>query len=115
MTVFFSSAHFPYAAPAPYYRQQTDPAYRGAFRYQAPLAEPANPEDVAQVRGLYDGALAAADDGVARILAGLSRLGLPNRRWWWSRGPWREPVRRPGRGMGHGDHLEAIPRCTCHF
>lgn len=111
MTVFFSSAHFPYAAPAPYYRQKTDPAYRGAFRYyKPPLAEPASPEDVAQVRGLYDGALAAADDGVARILAGLSRLGLAESTVVVVLADHGENLYdAPGRGMGHGDHLEGDP------
>ena len=33
MTVFFSTAHFPYAAPAPWYRKFADPKYAGAFRY----------------------------------------------------------------------------------
>ncbi len=111
MTVFFSSAHFPYAAPAPYYRQHTDPSYRGAFRYyKPPLAEPQSPADVAQVRGLYDGALAAADDGVARILAGLARLGRLQSTIIIVLADHGENLYdAPGRGMGHGDHLEGDP------
>jgi arylsulfatase A-like enzyme len=110
-TVFFSSAHFPYAAPAPYYRQGTDPAYRGAFRYyKPPLAEPASSEDIAQVRGLYDGALAAADDGVARLLSGLARLGRLQSTIVIVLADHGENLYdAPGRGMGHGDHLEGDP------
>ena len=33
MTVFFSTAHFPYAAQAPYYRRFIDKSYRGPFLY----------------------------------------------------------------------------------
>ncbi|MGH7296321.1 MAG: sulfatase-like hydrolase/transferase, partial [Polyangiaceae bacterium] len=37
LVVFFSTAHFPYAAPAPYYRRFTDPAYRGRYKYDRPV------------------------------------------------------------------------------
>src|SRR5262249_39101197 len=65
MTVFFSATHFPYAAPAPYYRRFTDPAYRGRFKYHKPVGfvagGPPDAADVAQIRGLYDGAVASVD------------------------------------------------------
>lgn len=111
LTVFFSSAHFPYAAPAPYYRRHTDPAYRGPFRYhKPPLSDPQNAADLAQVRGLYDGALAAADDGVRRILDGLHNLGLDDQTIVVVLADHGENLYdEPGRGMGHGDHLEGDP------
>lgn len=111
MTVFFSSAHFPYAAPDPYYRRHTDPRYQGLFRYhKPPLSEPQSESDLAQVRGLYDGALAAADDGVQRILAGLARLGLAQSTIVVVLADHGENLYdAPGRGMGHGDHLEGDP------
>jgi hypothetical protein len=37
LTVFFSTAHFPYAAPSPYYSRYTDPSYRGRFKYHKPV------------------------------------------------------------------------------
>lgn len=111
MTVFFSSAHFPYAAPDPYYRLRTDGQYQGAFRYhKPPLSEPQSPADIAQVRGLYDGALAAADEGVGRILSGLHRLGLDDSTIVVLLADHGENLYdAPGRGMGHGDHLEGDP------
>lgn len=106
--VFFSSAHFPYAAKRPAYQRFAEPGYRGPFLYhKPPLTEPKTPADQQQVRALYDGALSAADAGVAQLLGGLRALGLE-----------RETIvvvladhgenlyDQPGRGMGHGDHLE---------
>jgi len=65
VTAFFSTSHFPYAAPARHYRRFADPAYRGPFKYHKPVGlangpDPA-PADVAQVHALYDGAVASVD------------------------------------------------------
>lgn len=111
MTVFFSSAHFPYAAPDPYYRRHTEASYQGPFRYhKPPLSEPQSEADIAQVRGLYDGALSAADDGVRRLLSGLARLGLSQSTIVVVLADHGENLYdAPGRGMGHGDHLEGDP------
>jgi arylsulfatase A-like enzyme len=108
LTVFFSSAHFPYAAPAPYYRRFTDPAYRGPFRYyKPPLSEPQSESDRAQVRALYDGAVASADDGIRKLLDGLHELGLDERTIVVVFADHGENLYdEPERGMGHGEHLE---------
>ncbi|MBI2889328.1 MAG: sulfatase-like hydrolase/transferase [Nitrospirae bacterium] len=73
LTIFFSSAHFPYAAPHPYYGRFTDPSYRGPYKYhkanRIDLAEETlTPEDRAQVRGLYHGALYAADEAAGDLI-----------------------------------------------
>lgn len=106
--VFFSTAHFPYAAPAPYYRRFTDPNYQGPFRYhKPPLESPQTAADVTQVRALYDGAVAATDDGVRRLLDGLRGLGLDRDTIVVLLADHGENLYdEPGRGMGHGDHLE---------
>ena len=108
MTVFFSTGHFPYAAPAPYYRRFADPGYRGPFRYhKPPLLEGTTPADVTQVRALYDGAMAANDAGVQTLLAGLVRQGLAEDTIVVLLADHGENLYdEPGRGMGHGDHLE---------
>lgn len=108
LTVFFSAAHFPYAAPAPYYRRFTDPQYRGPFLYhKPPLVEPQSAADIAQVRALYDGAVAAADDGVRVLLDGLRALGRDKDTIVIVLADHGENLYdEPGRGMGHGDHLE---------
>jgi arylsulfatase A-like enzyme len=111
MTVFFSTAHFPYAAPAPYYAKYTDRRYRGRFKYHKPIAlsrasdEPPNDEDVRQIRGLYDGAVSAIDDAVGRILRSLDRLGLAERTIVVVTADHGETLFEAGHGQGHGDTL----------
>ncbi len=111
VTAFFSAPHFPYAAPDPWYRRFTSPGYRGPFRYQKPVAvlgmsdAGVTDEDVAQVRALYDGAVAAVDDAVGRILDELSRSGLADHTIVVLLADHGEGLYEPGRGMGHGEHL----------
>lgn len=109
LTVFFSTAHFPYAAPAPYYAKYTDPSYRGRFKYHKPVgltqdAAP-TPEDVQQVRALFDGAVTSIDDAAARLLAALDRLGLRERTIVIVTADHGETLFDNGHGHGHGDHL----------
>ena len=76
MTVFFSAAHFPYASPDPYYRRYRRAAdYDGPYRYQKPplAPAPATEADRAQIRALYDGAVAATDAAIGRILDAARR------------------------------------------
>jgi arylsulfatase A-like enzyme len=109
LTVFFSTAHFPYAAPAPYYRSFTAASYRGRFKYDRPVGlerEDAPDEvDVAQVRGLYDGAVASIDSAAAKILAALERFGLAENTVVIVIADHGETLWENGRGEGHGDHL----------
>jgi len=82
LTAFFATPGPPYAAPSPFHAKYTDRAYRGAFKYAArtrdaaPFPSSLDAADAAQVRGLYDGALAAVDDAVSRVLATLASEGL---------------------------------------
>jgi arylsulfatase A-like enzyme len=109
LTVFFSTAHFPYAAPAPYYRRFTDRAYRGRFKYDRPVGlereEAPDDADVAQVRGLYDGAVASIDAASARILGALDKLGLGQNTIVVVVADHGETLWENGHGVGHGDHL----------
>jgi arylsulfatase A-like enzyme len=109
LTVFYSSAHFPYAAPAPNFERFTDRAYRGPFLYsKADLLEheaPPSPQDVAQIRALYDGAVFDADAAVGRLLAGLSERGLMENTIIVVTSDHGECLFEAGRGQGHGDHL----------
>jgi arylsulfatase A-like enzyme len=72
MVVFFSTTHFPYAAPAPYHAKFTKPDYDGPYRYEKQVTANVpilpNAADVEQVRGLYKGAVAAVDAAAGRIL-----------------------------------------------
>jgi arylsulfatase A-like enzyme len=109
LTVFFSTAHFPYAAPAPYYRRFTDPAYRGRFRYHKPNVlgqEGALDEaDIKQVRGLYDGAVSAVDDAAGYLLEELKKRGLDDNTIVIVTADHGEMLYEDGHGQGHGDHL----------
>jgi len=108
LTVFFSTAHFPYAAPAPYYRRFIDKNYRGPFLYyKPPLIDVSSPADIAAVQALYDGSVAAADAGVKTLLDGLAALGRAEDTIVVLLSDHGENLYdEPGRGMGHGDHLE---------
>jgi arylsulfatase A-like enzyme len=109
MTVFYSTAHFPYAAPAPYYRRFTDPDYAGRFKYHKPVGltheEAPTDKDVRQVQGLYDGAVAAIDDAAARLLGALADRGLDKSTIVVITGDHGETLYDHDHGAGHGDHL----------
>jgi arylsulfatase A-like enzyme len=109
LTVFFSTAHFPYAAPAPYYAKYTRSSYRGRFKYHKPvgLGSEALPdeEDIAQIRALYDGAVTAIDDAVARVEKTLVSLDLDKSTIIVVTADHGEALFDDGHGQGHGDHL----------
>ncbi len=108
LTVFFSTAHFPYAAPAPWYARFADPGYRGPYLYQKPplAPPPANEADAVQIRALYDGAVAATDEAVGQLLDDLHRRGLDDNTTIVLLADHGENLyERADRGMGHGDHL----------
>jgi arylsulfatase A-like enzyme len=109
VTVFFSTTHFPYAAPAPYNARFTRPDYRGPFRYDKTVSANVrvmpNAEDVTQIRGLYDGAVAAVDDAVGTILDEVTRLGLADDLLIVLTSDHGEVLFEHDRWHGHGDHL----------
>jgi arylsulfatase A-like enzyme len=109
MTVFFSTAHFPYAAPAPYYAKYTDPEYRGRFKYHKPLGlgqeAPPDDDDVRQIRALYDGAVSGIDEAMGQVLRTLERLDLAKNTIVVVTADHGETLFDDGHGQGHGDHL----------
>lgn len=113
LLVFYSTPHFPYAAPAPYYRQYADPGYHGPFKYHKPhdlIEKSRDAKDIEQVRNLYDGAVRAVDDQVDRLLAALGqREGLLDRTVAILTADHGENLYDGDLGMGHGDHLFGEP------
>ncbi|MBK7398522.1 MAG: sulfatase [Myxococcales bacterium] len=109
LTVFFSTAHFPYAAPAPYYARFGDPSYKGRFKYHKPNVlgqeQPLDEADIRQVRALYDGAVASVDDAAAQILESLRMRGLAEDTIVVVTADHGEMLFDDGHGQGHGDHL----------
>jgi arylsulfatase A-like enzyme len=109
LVVFFSTTHFPYAAPAPYHARYASPDYAGAFRYdknvRATVTETPDEVDTRQIRALYDGAITAVDDAAGRLLAELERLALADDTIVVVSADHGETLFERGRGQGHGDHL----------
>ncbi|HEY4014391.1 MAG TPA: sulfatase [Polyangiaceae bacterium] len=109
LVVFFSTAHFPYAAPAPYYRRFTDSSYRGRFKYHKPVGlgreAPPDERDETQVRALYDGAVLAIDDAAQSILDALESDGIADDTIVVVTADHGETLYDHGHGQGHGDHL----------
>jgi arylsulfatase A-like enzyme len=109
VTVFFSAAHFPYAAPAPYETKFTNPSYRGRFKYDKPVGlgkdAPPDDEDVTQIRGLYDGAISSIDDSCEKILKGLDDRHLLESTIIVITADHGETLYEAAHGSGHGDHL----------
>jgi arylsulfatase A-like enzyme len=109
LVVFFSTAHFPYAAPAPYYRRFTDPTYRGRYKYDRPVGlghdAPLDARDQVQVRALYDGAVSAIDDATQTILDAVAADGIARSTVVVVTADHGETLYDHGHGAGHGDHL----------
>jgi arylsulfatase A-like enzyme len=109
VTVFFSAAHFPYAAPAPYETKFTNPNYRGRFKYDKPVGlgkdAPPDDDDVAQIRGLYDGAISSIDDSCEKIIRGLEDRHLLGNTIILITADHGETLYEANHGSGHGDHL----------
>ena len=109
LTVFFSTTHFPYAAPYPFYRRFADPAYRGPFKYGKSGAlsntQTAAEADVRQIRALYDGAVASVNAAAGSILDELRRDHLDNRTIIVVTSDHGENLYEPRLGYGHGEHL----------
>ena len=85
LTVFFSTAHSPYASPYPYYQKFTDPDYEGPHRYAYGIRDPRQlredqlaptPADKEQVIALYDGALAHVDAAIGEMMEELESWGF---------------------------------------
>jgi arylsulfatase A-like enzyme len=109
LVVFFSTAHFPYAAPSPYYRAFADSAYRGRFKYHKPVGlgreAPPDARDERQVRALYDGSVRAIDDAARSILDALEADGTARKTIVVVTADHGETLYDNGHGQGHGDHL----------
>ena len=110
LTVFYSTTHFPYAAPSPYYRKFSDPRYRGLYRFGKEYElfgppEVLSDEDITQIRAVYDGCVASIDDAVRDLYQGLRERGLDQNTIIVVTSDHGESLYEDGHGQGHGDHL----------
>ena len=109
-TSFFSTAHFPYAAPWPWYSRFSDIGYEGPFFFQK------NPKlsslsrigenDINQVRSLYDGAVASIDYSIGEIIDWLKANQLYDSTMIVVTADHGEDLYEENRRMGHGEHLK---------
>jgi hypothetical protein len=114
IVTFFSSTHFPYAPPYPYYSMFADAGYDGPYRYlkqkiisigDQAQEERISSEDIAQVRALYDGGIRAFDDQVGVLLEWLKQQGRLDNTIIVVTSDHGENLYEPGMGMGHGEHF----------
>lgn len=109
ITLFFSTAHFPYASCYPYYNYYTSKSYKGAYRYCKPNI-PGEPvdlpgEDLTQVRSLYKQGVTCIDDSVGKLLEFLKSEGLDKNTIIVVLADHGEQLYENGWGQGHGEHL----------
>lgn len=109
LTLFFSTVHFPYAAPWPWYTKFTDPHYTGRFYFQKnpDLYEKAQyPEaDIRQVRALYDGAAYHVDSAIGAFFAWLKQQGRWDNSLIILTADHGQELFEYGSHHGHGEHL----------
>lgn len=110
LTLFYSTAHFPYSAPWPYYRAFSTPDYPGPFWFQknpSLSADDQNLDDVQknQVRALYDGALKSVDESFAGLMSMLRARGIWDDALVILTADHGEDLFEAGILQGHGDHL----------
>jgi arylsulfatase A-like enzyme len=109
LTVFYSTTHFPYAAPGPYHARFRAEGYDGPFRYakadDLTVGGTLAPHDIDQIRALFDGAVCATDDAVGKLLEGLRERGLAENTIVILTADHGEQLYEHGRTQGHGDHL----------
>ncbi|MGE0173556.1 MAG: sulfatase [Oligoflexales bacterium] len=110
LTLFFSTAHFPYAAPYPWYNKFADPSYRGSFCF---LKNPnlvrseqgISDEDIRQIQGLYNGALGSIDEEIGRVVAHLKESGQWDNTLFVVTADHGESVYDDGASQGHGEEF----------
>ncbi|MEY4629972.1 MAG: hypothetical protein RIQ81_92 [Pseudomonadota bacterium] len=110
LSLFYSTAHFPYAAPWPHYLEFSDASYPGPFWFQKNPSlsgedQAMNAAQVKQVRALYDGALRSVDQSIARVFKTLKQRGLWDDAVVIITADHGEDLFDPGILQGHGDHL----------
>ena len=111
LTGFFSTAHFPYAAPWPWNLKYTDRSYKGPYYFQKnpdlqSQSGAITPEDIRQIIGLYDGAVASTDQAIGDILDWLRAENIFDNTLIVITADHGEDLYDDGVIQGHGDHLK---------
>lgn len=106
--VFYSTTHFPYSAPYPYYRDALGHGYDGPHQFcKVGLGlKETTPEDEEQVRRIFGATVSAVDDEVARVREFLEGEGQWGNMVVVLTADHGENLYEHGRGNGHGDTLD---------
>ncbi len=110
--VFFSTAHFPYAAPEPYYRLFSKSDYKGSYLFKKDpevkvTGSDFKSEDIAQIRAFYKGSLRAIDDSIGEIEKSLKNQGLWDQTTVVFTADHGEQIYDDKHLQGHGEHLRS--------
>lgn len=110
--LFFSDAHFPYAAPYPGYIKFREPGYSGPnafqFRPSQMLNQALGERDLRQVRGLYDAGLWNIDRHLQRLVELLEARRLLHRTLLVISADHGENLGENELGFAHGNHLLGV-------
>ena len=109
-TLFFSTAHFPYAAPYPFYSMFSGKHYQGPYRFQKNPeinagSDAADSAEVGQIRALYDGSIRAVDTELGRIFEQLKLQKLWDQTLIVITADHGEDLFERDHLQGHGEHL----------
>jgi arylsulfatase A-like enzyme len=106
---FSSVVHFPYTPPYPYYKKFTNPEYYGKYKYlkfvDPSVDEKPNPEEISQIRGLFDSSIYAYDGEFSKTIQFLKEKGIYENSWVILTADHGESLFEDIHGQGHGEHL----------
>ncbi|MEZ4740915.1 MAG: sulfatase-like hydrolase/transferase [Bdellovibrionota bacterium] len=110
LTLFYSTAHFPYAAPWPHYSKFANSSYPGPYFFQKnpdleSNADSTSQADIAQVKSLYDGALSSIDQSLSELFSFLKQESLWDNTIIIVTADHGEDLFENHNGQGHGEHL----------
>jgi arylsulfatase A-like enzyme len=110
MTLFFSSAHFPYAAPWPWYSRYSHSQYSGPYYFKKDpdlsQSTSVSEEDIHQIRSLYAGSLSAIDTALGNLFEFLKANELWEQTMIVITADHGEDLFEFDRIQGHGEHLQ---------
>lgn len=111
VTIFYSTAHFPYAAPWPYYSKFSSTDYHGRFLFQknpdvTSKGKQPNNAEIEKINQLYDGSLAAIDHSLKQLFDYLKASNLWDKTLLVITADHGEDLFEEGMIQGHGEHLK---------
>ena len=109
--VYYSTTRSPFASRYPDYKRFTSRSYAGQYTYGGPDSPDAKDvvfEDIVQVRNLYDGAVAAFDDQVGRMVQELKKRSVFDQTLILVTGARGEDLFDDPAVNGSGDHLRGV-------